>query len=116
MYLPFHSTAAIFVGGIIRYILDFQLKREEAEQPDRAHAVNTGVLLSSGLIAGEALMAVILAFLVLGFDLMKWKAMLPKIWDNAWMGMLIFPFLTYVLVRTPLKAMRKRKTPETKAE
>ena len=116
MYLPFHSTAAIFVGGIIRYILDFQLKREEAEQPDRANAVNTGVLLSSGLIAGEALMAVILAFLVLGFDLMRWKSILPKIWDNAWMGMLIFPFLTYVLVRVPLKAIRKGRFPETRAE
>ncbi len=68
MYLPFHSTAAIFAGGIIRWILDNVLARRGAGEEDQTRAVNTGVLLSSGFIAGEALMAVLLAFLVLACD------------------------------------------------
>lgn len=116
MYLPFHSTAAIFVGGIIRWILDSQLERKGSGDPDRALAVNTGVLLSSGLIAGEALMAVFLAFLVLGSDLMGWGRLLPQISSNAWLGMLAFPLLIYLLVKTPLKAMKQRTASEVKPE
>jgi hypothetical protein len=78
--------------------------------------VNTGVLLSSGLIAGEALMAVFLAFLVLGSDLMGWGRLLPQISSNAWLGMLAFPLLIYLLVKTPLKAMKQRTASEVKPE
>ena len=108
MYLPFYSTAAIFVGGIIRWILDSQLERKGSRDLDSALAVNTGVLLSSGLIAGEALMAVLLAFLVLGSNLMGWGRLLPQISSNAWLGILVFPLLMYLLVKTPLNAMKQR--------
>ena len=48
MYLPFHSTAAIFVGGIFRWILDKKLEKNDVPSEGRARAVNSGVLLSSG--------------------------------------------------------------------
>ena len=115
MYLPFHSTAAIFVGGIIRWILDGTLKRRKASRAERTTAVNTGVLLSSGFIAGEALMAVLLAFLVLGFDLNDAINPLPGLVeylpgflrDNAWLGLAGFVWLFLVLLRVPVKAMKK---------
>jgi hypothetical protein len=66
MYLPFHSTFAIFMGGVIRWILETILKQRKVSDEARTRAENKGVLISSGLIAGEALMAVILAFVVLG--------------------------------------------------
>jgi putative OPT family oligopeptide transporter len=69
MYLPFYSTAAIFVGGIIKWMLDKKLEKANAGEEAKNKAENTGVLIASGLIAGEALMAVILAFVVLGVNL-----------------------------------------------
>ena len=116
MYLPFHSTAAIFAGGIIRWILDGALTRRQADEGDRTRAVNAGVLLSSGFIAGEALMAVLLAFLVLAGDLFAWGAFLPKISANPWLGMLIFAILVYLLVRVPVRAMEKGQGPEVSLE
>ena len=107
MYLPFHSTAAIFVGGLIRWILDTQLARRGVGEQGQTRAVNTGVLLSSGFIAGEALMAVLLAFLVLGADLLQKGSLLPQISANPWLGMLAFPFLVYLLVKIPLKASQE---------
>lgn len=107
MYLPFHSTAAIFVGGLIRWILDTQLARRGVDEQGQTRAVNTGVLLSSGFIAGEALMAVLLAFLVLGADLLQRGSLLPQISANPWLGMLAFPFLVYLLVKIPLKASQE---------
>ncbi|RMG66343.1 MAG: oligopeptide transporter, OPT family [Calditrichaeota bacterium] len=109
MYLPFHSTAAIFVGGIIKWVLEFMLRRRGAGVEEKVKAENVGVLLSSGLIAGEALMAVILAFVVLGaslkgsnFRLADWGAQHPSVW----LGLLVFVGLLYLLVAIPLKKSR----------
>jgi putative OPT family oligopeptide transporter len=107
MYLPFTSTCAIFVGGIIRYIMDRSLEKRKADEAMKTKAQNTGILLSSGFIAGESLMAVIMAFVVLGRSLAntEWEAApLVTILENPWLGMLAFLFIGFILVRVPLQA------------
>ena len=105
MYLPFHSTAAIFVGGIIKWLLEKRMEKLNATDEQKTNAENTGVLISSGLIAGEALMAVILAFIVLAvnlsestFALANWAFMDP----STILGLLVFVGLVYMLVKIPL--------------
>ncbi len=123
MYLPFHSTAAIFVGGIIRWILDVVMKQRNASDEERTAAENKGVLISSGLIAGEALMAVILAFIVLGERLwgierlvdgqqvssLKYFAVqvLGVHNPSVIVGLLVFAGLIYLLVKVPLRELKK---------
>ncbi|MEE6250191.1 MAG: oligopeptide transporter, OPT family [Bdellovibrionota bacterium] len=66
VYLPVTLAVPMFVGGLIAHFADKKLGRtgDEAENTDN------GVLVSSGLIAGEALMGVIIAILLyLGTDL-----------------------------------------------
>jgi putative OPT family oligopeptide transporter len=72
MYLPFQATAAIFVGGLIKWVFDLRLKAKKATADERQRAENLGVLMSSGFIAGESLMAVVLALLVIGGDFAPW--------------------------------------------
>ena len=103
MYLPFPSTFAIFVGGGVAWLLDRALTRREATEPERTRALNTGVLLSSGFIAGEALMAVLLACVVLASEVVPWLV-LPQIADSALGGASIFVLLVYMLVKVPLRA------------
>ncbi|MDZ7360295.1 MAG: oligopeptide transporter, OPT family [candidate division KSB1 bacterium] len=106
MYLPFGSTAAIFVGGVIRWIMDTMLAKRKAGEAAKMKAENTGVLLSSGLIAGEALMAVILAFVVLGRSIGGETAgPLMHVADNPWLGMLVFVLLGFLLVGMSLKSI-----------
>ena len=59
MYLPFSLNAGIMSGGIIRYIVESRKGSEE----EKKEAVDRGILYTSGLIAGEGLMGVILALL-----------------------------------------------------
>ena len=115
MYLPFHSTAAIFVGGIIRWLLDRSLAKRRMDTGKQTSAVNVGVLLSSGFIAGEALMAVLLAFWV-GFVETGYLPALPQLAANPWFGMMIFLALLYFLVKVPLKAAEKGGAPGVKVE
>lgn len=60
LYLPIHLSTPIMVGGAIKGILSKKVKNEEelAERNER------GILYSSGLIAGEGLMGVIIAGIV----------------------------------------------------
>jgi putative OPT family oligopeptide transporter len=126
MYLPFASTAAIFVGGIIRWLLDVTLKRGTHSDEIKTKAENKGVLISSGLIAGEALMAVILAFLYLGQEMYQIEYLMDgeKISflknfavnilgvsnPSAIAGFFVFIGLAYLLVMVPIKSLSKNAT------
>jgi putative OPT family oligopeptide transporter len=121
MYLPFFSTAAIFVGGIIRWVFEKRLAAKEATEEETTRAENMGVLLSSGFIAGEALMAVLLAFLVLGGDFMPgllraWRSLTPGFEPSFWLGLVIYPVLFYLLAWLPVKKMKEGGLPSTKME
>ncbi|MFH0903126.1 MAG: OPT/YSL family transporter, partial [Pseudomonadota bacterium] len=68
MYLPVETTFAIFVGGIIRWLTDSFAKRQSLNGAQHARVENTGVLVASGLIAGEALMGLVIAAIVFFTD------------------------------------------------
>jgi uncharacterized oligopeptide transporter (OPT) family protein len=59
VYLPISTSAAMFMGGVIRWLVDRRQSREERESADADSG--PGVLFSSGLIAGGAIMGVALA-------------------------------------------------------
>jgi len=104
MYLPFSSTSAIFVGGLMAWMLSRSMTARGANEAALTRATNTGVLLSSGFIAGEALMAVVLAFVVLGATSFGIDRVLPAIAQSTVLGGLVFVLLYYMLVTVPLGA------------
>ena len=57
MYLPFGLSTPILIGGLIAYFLTKNSKSANTDD----HVLQNGVLLSSGLIAGESLMGILLA-------------------------------------------------------
>jgi len=64
MYLPLETTFAIFVGGMIRGWVDSRAAKRKYNDAQKARVENTGVLVASGLIAGEALMGLLAATVV----------------------------------------------------
>jgi uncharacterized oligopeptide transporter (OPT) family protein len=123
MYLPFASTAAIFVGGILKWILETVVKKRNYGEEVKIKIENKGVLISSGLIAGEALMAVILAFVYLGqlglgyeYFLGEDKISFLKNFaintlgvsnPSAIAGFFVFLGLAYILIILPIKGALK---------
>jgi putative OPT family oligopeptide transporter len=61
MYLPFGTTFAIFVGGVFRSVGDWMADRRGFNSAQKARVENAGVLIASGLIAGEALLGLVWA-------------------------------------------------------
>lgn len=98
MYLPLATTFAIFVGGMIRGLTDKMSERRGFNEAQRARVENAGVLVASGLIAGEALMGLLTAT----FNFFEWP--LPVIFEvpSYLFGLVVMAFLAFLLVRVPL--------------
>ena len=127
MYLPFSTTFAIFVGGIIKFFMDKKAsafgKKKAAEQKLTGEkeetfvqkivekAENVGLLLASGLVAGEALTGILLAGLVLAkFELNKILGNDPHLAESILGTILyfaVFAFLAWLMISIPLKKLKK---------
>ncbi|MBQ9179737.1 MAG: oligopeptide transporter, OPT family, partial [Firmicutes bacterium] len=66
LYLPIYLTAALMLGGLARLVVD---KVKFSSDEEKESAVTRGVLYSSGMIAGEGLVGIILA----GFAIIPMK-------------------------------------------
>ncbi len=113
MYLPLETTFAIFCGGMMKGIIDRLAGRQNLNPAQKARVENVGILLASGLIAGEALTGLIRAawkFLffqhVLTFDI-------PEIFKNAsyYIGLGVLVLIGVYLIHIPLRNKGKADEP-----
>ena len=104
MYLPLHTTFAIFVGGLIRFVLDKTVNRRKVEGNRKTRLENVGILLASGLIAGEALMAILLA----GFNFVEGFSLPVLVADpQAWPGIIPLALIAIILIWLPLRSVNR---------
>lgn len=66
IYLPFELDSAIMLGGVIAWIVQRSLAKSKKLNPDNSeerakNGEQTGLLIASGLITGEALIGILLA-------------------------------------------------------
>lgn len=98
MYLPLETSFAIFIGGLIKGILDKISAKRQLNDAQKARSENNGVLLASGLIAGEALIGLLFAF----FAVVEWKTPIIFAEPSFLVSLLVFAVIGYILVKTPL--------------
>jgi uncharacterized oligopeptide transporter (OPT) family protein len=58
-YLPLSVSAPIMIGGVVRWTTELFVNKDKQEKRERV-----GTLFASGLIAGEALISVFIALLI----------------------------------------------------
>ncbi|MFW6100977.1 MAG: OPT family oligopeptide transporter, partial [Bacteroidota bacterium] len=108
MYLPLETTFAIFIGGMIKGIMqNYQRKRQFGEKR-KNKAENIGLLLASGLIAGEALIGLLFAGLAFG-QIEIWRFAHPSFLTSI----AIFVVLGLILVRIPMRRSKADDVPES---
>jgi putative OPT family oligopeptide transporter len=100
MYLPFDTSSAIFVGGLIKWIADRAARKLNAEQ--KVSFEEKGTLLASGLIAGEAIVGILLAVLFLAKVPSFAAFSFYPAW-GGWLSLIGFASIAYVLIRIPAK-------------
>jgi putative OPT family oligopeptide transporter len=99
MYLPIDTSFAIFVGGLMKGMLDRIAEKRKLETGTKEKMTSIGVLLSSGLIAGEALLG--LLFAGLAFGEIKLFHMFES--PSYVLSLVCIGIIGFMLVRIPLK-------------
>lgn len=108
LYLPIHLSAAIMVGGAIKWIIETWKKYKNEEQ--KKECVEKGVLYSAGMIAGEGIVGILLAL----FAVLNIKLDLSGIYGDLfhsvgnWVGLAAFA----LLIVTIFFFTRKKETVE----
>ena len=89
VYLPLASSSPIFIGGMVRWLVDRYLRREKFRgknlTPEELVAEgdkSSGVLLASGYIAGGALAGIVIA-LMQGVDVLAGYSRRVEEWSTA---------------------------------
>lgn len=103
MYLPFSLSAGIMAGGAVRFIVE-KIKGTDEEKKARA---DRGVLFTSGLIAGEGIIGIVLAVLaVLKVDSVINLSARFNFTTPQFVSLIVFILLLYFLYT---RCMKKEK-------
>ena len=105
MYLPLETTFAIFCGGMMKGIVDRMANRKGLNPAQKTRVANVGILLASGLIAGEALTGLVRATWKFLFFQNVLGADIPEIFVNAsyYIGLGVLVLIGVYLVYYPLR-------------
>lgn len=120
MYLPFETSSAIFVGGLLRWVAERLARRLPVSE--RAQAEESGTLLASGLIAGEAITGILLAVAFVAgvpslaqvFTGSAQPALAPA-W-SGWLSLVAFTILAWVLAAIPARRSVSRSEKDGEAD
>ena len=105
VYLPISTSAPIYVGGVVRWLVDRYTRRKHAgarmteDQLVAEGDKSNGVLLSSGYIAGGTLAGVLFAFMAIPWKERldaweKWAVARNPFFEGPWSDILaMLPFL-----------------------
>ena len=103
MYLPIDTSFAIFLGGVIKGVVTQIAEKRKLAPEVKENVNNTGTLLASGLIAGEALIGILFAALAFG-EIHLAQVFKQPSYLLSLAGMLV---IGAVLIRASLRAMKK---------
>lgn len=88
LYLPIDLSAGILVGGIVRALVDRKFRKDPEELKDRTER---GILLASGLVAGDAIMGIIIAiFATANINIAVGSNIIPGFTGSPWTAIILF--------------------------
>ncbi len=111
LYLPLSTTLPIFIGGAIKGAVEW-VKERKGEKVEGDDELGKGNLFATGLVAGGALMGVVVAILSVSMSTQLDTINLEKnVLGHAfgeqgfmWLGVAFFAFMGWVLYRVARKA------------
>jgi putative OPT family oligopeptide transporter len=107
IYLPFELSVPIFIGGIISWAVKKKLQPRLSglDKEDRSRIEQRGMLISSGLITGEALVGILMAIPIVIAGRSDVLAVLG-IHDLAMPGIVLLIGMAYVIYRVSTRTGR----------
>ncbi len=98
-YLPLSTTAPIFVGGVVRWLVNRQRRRGRGRAAATESDIGPGMLYATGLVAGGSLSGMLIAFLQ-GFaeQTAHWLDFGGEYWERLGIGGDAIAFAMFLLL------------------
>ncbi len=106
VYLPMSVSTPVFVGGVMRWMVDRRRKKAGLQKSESEAETSPGVLFSSGLIAGGAIAGIGLALISIYEKLgsaMDLSKVVPAIAGSQMTAVIAFGIMVVLLGRSGLK-------------
>ncbi|HMN47511.1 MAG TPA: oligopeptide transporter, OPT family [Ignavibacteriaceae bacterium] len=107
MYLPLGTTFAIFVGGLIKGIVERVNAKRNFNDAQKSRVENNGILLAAGLIAGEALIGLLFA----GFAFFEVSLFSIFAEPSFLVSLVVFALIAWLLIQVPIRNAGKPDDP-----
>ena len=107
MYLPLQTSFAIFIGGLLRWVSDRLADRRGYNDAQKSRIESVGILIASGLIAGEALTGLVVAYF-------KFRDLeMPELFKSPSYvaGLVVMGLLGLLIVKLPLSKAGRPEDP-----
>jgi len=109
MYLPWTVTFPILFGGAAFWLVDAISRRRGDDDETRQKIVHRGLLFGSGIVAGEALFAIVFAGILVAAP--DFQAFAGDDWHanpaSTWVSIAAFAAIIWLMIHTSLKAARR---------
>jgi hypothetical protein len=108
IYLPLELMVPIFLGGFITYLVEKKVGVNPHDEAERDRLHRPGTLFSAGLITGEALMGILIAFPIVITEnaavLSLPESLLPGETLRLVLGVLILTWVGWLMYRTATRS------------
>ncbi|MBS0272051.1 MAG: oligopeptide transporter, OPT family [Proteobacteria bacterium] len=101
VYMPLSITVPLFLGGLLSYFSQRALKRAKMTVEEKTLTEQRSILFASGLIAGEALVGIVLAIPFVVYQSTSVFKVVPEALENSTdvLGLLVFIAVVYWFYR-----------------
>jgi putative OPT family oligopeptide transporter len=107
MYLPLGTTFAIFLGGLIKGVVERVNAKKQFNDAQKSRVENNGILIAAGLIAGEALIGLLFAGLAF-FEIPVFHIFETP---SFYVSLLVFALIAWLLIKIPVNNAGKPDDP-----
>ena len=109
IYMPLDVTVPLLCGGLLSALALKALKKEKGTAAQKASAERQGVLFASGLIAGEALVGILIAIPFVAYQDMNVFKIVPDALKGSTdvLGLVVFGTILYWFYRMASKVQKQ---------
>jgi putative OPT family oligopeptide transporter len=103
IYLPIELMVPIFLGGLLSYAVERAsgVNRDDEEAVAKVH--QRGTLFAAGLITGEALMGIAIAFPIVYSERLDVLNLPSSLQFGGWLGLLLLAVIAWLLFRAAIR-------------
>lgn len=103
IYLPIELMVPIFLGGLVSYVVERASGVDRNNEEAVAKVHQRGTLFAAGLITGEALMGIAIAFPIVWSERLDVLNLPENLQFGGWLGLILLGVIAWMLYRVSVR-------------